>query len=52
MSKNICWHCGETLLPKEGVEKFCVLNKETDNLELKTILHTSCYAKLRDSGLI
>ncbi|KKN72831.1 hypothetical protein LCGC14_0406860 [marine sediment metagenome] len=51
MKENICWQCGEAL-PKDDSEIFCVLNKRTDKLELKQILHTFCYIKLKDKGLI
>ncbi len=51
MKENICWQCGEAL-PKDDSEIFCVLNKRTDKLELKPILHTPCYIKLRNEGLI
>lgn len=52
MKENICWQCGEALPIGVGSEIFCVLNKKTDKLELKQILHTFCYIKLKDKGLI
>ena len=52
MKENICWHCGDPLPIGVGSEIFCVLNKKTDKLELKPILHTPCYIKLRNEGLI